>query len=212
VNLKTPFLSKPFISLRQDSINGGKVYLEVIVFGFIRLLLININISVMFCYDFVGSHYVCFDLWGGIVATGSLVSSLVSSLFGSSVGSLVGFLVGSSGLGYRYSFTTIVLKSVGPLRSYILYISPLIPSSLNRPVYLPLYLVLPSRYTSTSELRRRLWIVVTDGLFCWFSALLTYFFALILAISSIAFFIATACCVMDSVSNSQLSCEFKKNS
>ena len=49
INLKTPFLSKPFISLYWDSINGGKVYLEVIILGFIRLSLININISIVFC-------------------------------------------------------------------------------------------------------------------------------------------------------------------
>jgi len=44
--------------------------------------------------------------------------------------------------------------------------------------------------------------VVTDGLFCWFSILLTYFFALILAISSIAFFIAAARCVIEGVGGS----------
>jgi len=48
INLKTPFLSKPFISLRRDSVNNGKVHLKAIVLGFIRLLLININISTMF--------------------------------------------------------------------------------------------------------------------------------------------------------------------
>jgi len=58
-----------------------------------------------------------------------------------------------------------VLKSVGPLGSYILHISPLILSNLNRLVYLPLCLVLPLRYISTSKLRGRLWIVVTDGPF-----------------------------------------------
>jgi len=106
----------------------------------------------MFCCDFVGSRYVHFNLWGGIIAASSLIgssvsslfSSLVSSLVGSLVSSLVSSLVGSFGLGYRYSFTAIVLKLVGPLGSYILYISLLIPSSLNRLVYLPLCLVLLS--------------------------------------------------------------------
>jgi len=46
--------------------------------------------------------------------------------------------------------------------------------------------------------------VVTDGLFYWFSVLLTYFFALILTISSIAFFIAAARCVIEGASRSSL--------
>jgi len=49
VNLKMPFLSKPFISLCRDSVNDSKVHLEVVVLNFIRLLLININTSAMFC-------------------------------------------------------------------------------------------------------------------------------------------------------------------
>jgi len=93
-----------------------------------------------------------------------------------------------------------VLKLVGPLGSYILYISLLILSSLNRLVYLPLYLVLPLRYMSISKLRGRLWIMVTDGPFYWFSVLLTCFFTLILTISSIAFFIAAACYIIEGVS------------
>jgi len=96
----------------------------------------------------------------------------------------------------------VVLKLVGPLGSYTLYISPLIPSNLNRLVHLPLCLVLPLRHISTSELRGRLWIVVTNRPFYWFSTLLTYFFALILAISSIAFFIAAARCVIEGASRS----------
>jgi len=145
----------------------------------------------MFYWDFVGDHYVHFNLWGGVLATSSLIGSLVGSLVSSLVGLLVSSLVSSSsGLGCRYSFTAIVLKSVGPLGSYILYISPLIPSNLNRPVHLPLCPVLPLRYISTSKLRGRLWIMVIDGPFYWFSVLLTCFFALILTISSIAFFIA----------------------
>ena len=150
--------------------NGGKAYLEVIVSGFIRLLLININTSTIFCCDFVSGRYIRFNLRGGTVAASSLVSSSVGSLFGSLVSSLVSFLVsssvGSSSLGYRYSFTAMVLKLVGPLGSYILYISPSILSSLNKPVHLLLCLVLPSRHTSISKLRGRLWIVVTDGPFC----------------------------------------------
>jgi len=118
------------------------------------------------------------------------------------VSSLVSSLVGSSGSGYRYSFTAVVLKLVGPLGSYTLYVSPLIPRNLDGLVHLPLCLVLPSRYISTSELRGRLWIVVTDGPFRWFSVLSTCFFALILIISSIAFFIAAARCVIESASRS----------
>jgi len=90
-----------------------------------------------------------------------------------------------------------VLKLVGLLGSYTLYISLLIPSNLNGLVYLPLCLILPLRYISTSKLRGRLWIVVTDGPFCWFSILLTGFFTLILIISSIAFFIAAACYIIE---------------
>ena len=155
----------------------------------------------MFCQDFVSNCCVRFNLWRGIVVISSLVGSLVSSLNGSSSGSLLG----SSGLGYRYGFTIMVLKSVGPLGSYTLYISPLILSNLNGLVYLPLCLVLPLRYISTSKLRGRLQIVVTDGLFYQFSILLTCFFALILAISSIAFFIAAACYIIEGAGCQRLS-------
>ena len=120
------------------------------------------------------------------------------------VGSSSGSLLGSSGLGCRYGFTVVVLKLVGPLGSYTLYISLIILSNLNRPVYLPLCLVLPSHYISISKLREKSWIVVTDGPFRWFSALLTCFFALILAISSIAFFMAAAYYIINGVGRSSL--------
>ena len=155
----------------------------------------------MFCWDFVSDYYIRFNLQGGTLAASSLVSSLVGSL----VGLLVGSSVSSSfGLGYRYGFTTIVLKLVGPLGSYILHVSPLILSNLNRLVHLPLCPVLPLRYISTSELRGRLWIVVIDGPFCWFSILLTCFFTLILTISSIAFFIAAARYIIEGASGLSL--------
>jgi len=121
----------------------------------------------MFYWDFISDHYVCFNLWESILATSSLVSSLVSSLISSLVSLLVSSLVSSSfSLGYRYGFTAIVLKLVGPLGSYILYISPLIPSNLNRPVYLPLCPVLPLRHISTFELRGRL-LLATQSIEAW---------------------------------------------
>jgi len=198
MNSKTPFLSKPFISLRRDSVNDGEVHSRVVVLGFVGLSLMNIDTSAMFYWDFVGDRRVRFDLRRGAVVVGSLVNSSVGSLDSSSSSSSLG----SSGSGYRYSFTAVVLKSVGPLGSCILYISPSIPSSLNGPVHLPLCPVLPSRHTSTSELRGRSWIVVTDRPFRWFSASSTCFFALILAISSIAFFIAAARCVIEGAGGS----------
>ena len=127
----------------------------------------------------------------------------------SSVGSLVGFLISSSLLGFfglncKYGFIVVVLKLVGPLGSCTLYVSLLILSNLNGPVYLPLCLVLPLYYISMFKLRGRLWIMVIDRLFCWFSALLTCFFALILAISSIAFFMAVTCYIINSASRLSL--------
>ena len=179
----------------------------------------NLWQGVLAISSLVGSsvgHYIHFNLQQSVLAAGSSVGSSVSSLVGFSVSSWVGSSVsslvssssasslGSSGLSYRYGFTAIVLKSVGLLGSYTLHISLLILSSLNRPVYLPLCLILPSRYISTSKLRGRLQIIVMDGLFCWFSILLTCFFALILTISSIAFFMAAAYCVVDSASGLSL--------
>ena len=206
INLKTPFSSKPFISLRRDSINNGEVYLEAMILGFVRLLLININISTIFYQNLISDHYIHFNFQRDILAASSLVNSLVGSSVGSSVSSLVGSssssLLGFSSSGYRYSFTAIVLKSVGLLGSYILYIFPSIPSNLNKLVYLPLYLVLPLRYTSTSKLKRRLQIIVIDRPFCQFNISLTYFFALILIISSITFFIATARYIIEGTSRS----------
>ena len=49
MNLKTPFSSKPFISLRRDSVNGDVVYPEVMVLGFVGVSLMNINTSTVFC-------------------------------------------------------------------------------------------------------------------------------------------------------------------
>ncbi len=63
INLKIPFLSKLFISLYQDFVNSGVVYLEVVVLGFVGVSLMDINISVVFCWSLVGSCYVCFNLW-----------------------------------------------------------------------------------------------------------------------------------------------------
>src|SRR6266566_1780022 len=117
--------------------------------------------SVVFCWNLIGNCRVCFDFWWGAPGAGSLVGSLVSSLVGSLVGSWVGSLVGSSvssllgssGSGYRCGFTVVVLKLVGLLGSCTLHVSLTILSNLNRPVYLPLYLVLPFHYMSISELR-----------------------------------------------------------
>ena len=134
----------------------------------------NINISIVFCQSLISNYYICFNLQQGILAASSLASFLVSSLVGFlasslasfSVSSLASFLVSSSvSLGYRYSFTTIVLKSVGLLNNYILHISLLILSNLNRLIHLPLCLVLPSYYMSMSKLRGRLQIIITDKLF-----------------------------------------------
>ena len=142
----------------------------------------------VFCQSLISNYYIRFNFQQGILAASSLVSSSSSSL------------LGFSSLGYRYSFTTMVLKLVGLLGSYILYISPLILSNLNRLVYLLLCLVLPLRYISISKLRGRLWIIVTNRPFCQFSVLLTYFFTLILIISSIAFFIAAARYIIEGIS------------
>ena len=161
INLKTLFLNKLFISLYQNSVNSSRVYLEVIILDFVRVLLMNINISIIFCQSLVGSRYICFNFWRGVLATDSLAGSLAGSSVGFLAGFLAGFLVGSLasssvGLDYRYSFTAMVLKSVGLLGNYTLYISPLILSNLNRLVHLPLYLVLLFCYISISKLKGRL--------------------------------------------------------
>jgi hypothetical protein len=209
MNLKTPFSSKPFISLYQDFINGGEVYLRIVMSGFVRVLLMNINIFAVFCWSLVGSCYVYFDLWRGASAAGSLagssasflVSFLAGSLASSSVSSLVNSLASSLvGSGCRYGFTVVVLKSVGLFINCTLHVSLSIPSNLYRPVHLPLCLVLPLCYMSMSKLGGRSWIVVIDGPFRWFSALLTCFFVLILMISSIAFFMAVIYYIVDNAS------------
>ena len=125
------------------------MYLGVVISGLIRVLLININIFTVFCWSFVSSYYIRFNLRRNTLVTnslasslaGSLVDSLTNSLVGSSASSLVSFLASSLvgslvGLDYKYNFTVIVLKLVGPLISYTLYISPSIPSNLYRPVHL----------------------------------------------------------------------------
>src|ERR1700733_8035389 len=54
MNLKTPFLSRPFISLRRDSVNGGEVCLGIVISGFVGVSLMNINTSAVFCWSLVG--------------------------------------------------------------------------------------------------------------------------------------------------------------
>src|SRR6266702_4950169 len=76
INLKTPFLSKLFISLCQDFVNSNKVCSGVVISGFVKVLLININISTVFCWSLVSNYYVRFDLWRGVLAASSLLSSL----------------------------------------------------------------------------------------------------------------------------------------
>jgi len=46
--------------------------------------------------------------------------------------------------------------------------------------------------------------MVIDGLFCWFSILLTYFFTLILIIPSVTFFMATARYIIEDASRLSL--------
>src|SRR6266581_4108640 len=89
MNLKTPFSSKPFISLYQDSVNSGEVCSGVVISGFVGVLLMNINTSAVFYWSLVSGCHVRFDLWRGALAAGSLLSSSVSSLVGSSVSSWV---------------------------------------------------------------------------------------------------------------------------
>ena len=74
INLKIPFSSKPFITLRRDSINGGMVYPEVIVLGFVRVSLININTSTVFYCSLIGSRRIHFNLWRGALVASSSVS------------------------------------------------------------------------------------------------------------------------------------------
>jgi len=103
MNLKTPFSSKPFISLHQDSVNGNVVYPEVIVLGFVGVLLMDINTSAVFCWSLVGNHYVRFDFRQGILAVSSSIGFSVSYYICFNLqwgvlvtSSLVGSLVGSS--------------------------------------------------------------------------------------------------------------------
>ena len=121
--------------------------------GSIRVLLININMSIMFCWSLVSNYYIHFNLQRSALATSSsasslassLINSLASSLASSSISSLASSLIS---LGCKYSFTIVVLKSVSPLISYTLHISPSIPSNLTKPVHLPLYPILPFYYIS----------------------------------------------------------------
>ena len=87
------------------------------ILGFIRVSLININISVVFCWSLIGGYYVRYDFRRGALAASSLVGSLVSfsvsSLVNSLVSSSVSSLVSFSSSGYKYNFTVVVLKSVG---------------------------------------------------------------------------------------------------
>ena len=119
--------------------------------GFVRVLLININIFTVFCWSLIGNYHIYFNFRRGALAASSLVGSSVSSL----VNSLIGSSISSSNSGYKYSFIVMVLKLVGSLISCTLHVSPSIPSNLNRPVYLLLCLILFLRYMSTSKLRGR---------------------------------------------------------
>ena len=150
MTLKTLFSSRLFSSFCWDSMNKDNVFLKASI-----LSCRKINISVVFYWNRASSHYICSVLCHGSI--NSFYDSLVD---------LLGLSLSSDlGLSSRYSLTTIVLKSVGLLRSYTLYVSFLRLINLNRPVYLLLWLVLPSYYTRTSKLSRRLWITLIDRLF-----------------------------------------------
>ena len=143
------------------------------ILGFVGVLLMNINTSIVFYWSLVSGHHIHSNFRWGVLAAGSLVSFLVGSLVSSLVGSLVSssvsssfaFSLGSSSLNYRYGFTAVVLKLVGLLKSCTLHISLLILSNLNGLIHLPLYLILPFCYISMSKLRGRSWIMVIDRLF-----------------------------------------------
>ena len=69
--------------------NDNGVCLGIVVLGFVRLSLMNISISAVFCWSFVSGHHVHFDFRRGALAASSSVGSLVSSLVNSLIGSLV---------------------------------------------------------------------------------------------------------------------------
>ena len=111
----------------------------------------------MLYWNLISNHYIRFNFQQGVLGASSSVSSLVDFSVSSSVSSLVSSSsLGSSSSGYRYSFTVVVLKSVGLLGSCTLYISLTILSNLNGLVYLLLYLGLPFCYTNIFKLRGRL--------------------------------------------------------
>src|SRR5271156_1993063 len=95
-------------------------------------------------------------------------------------------------------------KSVGPLGSRRVQVSPVILSSLKGPFQPAFVAPGPSRQTSTSELRERLWTASVDGPLRVLRALLTCSLALILTISSIAFRIATTLCVIKTAGASEV--------
>jgi len=59
------------------------VYPEVIVLGFVRVSLININISMVFYWNLISGCHVHFNLRQGTLVIGSLVGSSVGSSVGS---------------------------------------------------------------------------------------------------------------------------------
>ena len=125
MTLKTPFLSRLFSSFHYESVNKGNIFSRVLI-----LSCKKINISAGFCWNQASSHCVRSALRHGsfdLVYSSSIDSSSSVDLSGSS---------SDLDLGSRYSLTTIVLKSVEPLRSCILHVSFSRPSSLNRLVYL----------------------------------------------------------------------------
>src|SRR6266487_3844210 len=93
------------------------------------------------------------------------VSGMVRSL-GCSVGSSLVLLSSSvSGLVsiYKKGFTVVDRKLVGPLGNCTLQVSPSSARRLYRPVHFLLWPVLPSRQTSTSELRGKSCTRVVSG-------------------------------------------------
>ena len=153
---KIPFSSKLFISLHCDSVNASRV-------RFIKLLVlpwINTEMSTMFCQNRASSRRVCsaFRRVCSLLCSMPcpLLRSMPWSLFCSMSCPLLCSVAGCSSLGYRYSFTIVVLKLVDLLGSCTLQVSLSIPSNLNRLVYLLLCPVLPLCYIRTSELIKRL--------------------------------------------------------
>ncbi len=106
--------------------------------------------------------------------------------------------------GYKYNFTTVDWKNIGPFGSLTVYISPLTVSRLYSLSQCPAWPIFPSLYIKTGEFSGKSYTISVLGLLHIFRVSTIWRSVYSFWISTMAFLIIFTCCVTDGDSISDL--------